>query len=72
MQEEILKTLHRIEEKLDNQNFYTKDKGVIRKCDGLGRITLPINIRRDLEIDEESSLKIVCVGKKIIIEKVEQ
>ena len=70
--DEILKTLQRIEEKLDNQNFTTTEKGAIRKCDGLGRVTLPINVRRNLEIDEDTSLKITCIGNKIIIEKAEQ
>lgn len=72
MEEEILKTLRRIEEKLNNQNFVTNEKGAIRKCDSLGRITLPIATRRDLDIDEDTPLKIVCTGGKIIIEKVEQ
>lgn len=67
-----MKTLRRIEEKLDNQNFITNEKGAIRKCDSLGRITLPIATRRDLDIDEDTPLKIVCAGGKIIIEKVEQ
>nr|DAI57125.1 MAG TPA: AbrB family transcriptional regulator-like protein [Caudoviricetes sp.] len=72
MEEEILKALFRIEEKLDKQNFITNEKGAIRKCDSLGRITLPIATRRDLDIDEDTPLKIVCAGGKIIIEKVEQ
>lgn len=67
-----MKTLRRIEEKLNNQNFVTNEKGAIRKCDSLGRITLPIATRRDLDIDEDTPLKIVCTGGKIIIEKVEQ
>ena len=62
MEEEILKTLRRIEEKLNNQNFITNEKGAIRKCDSLGRITLPIATRRDLDIDEDTPLKIVCTG----------
>lgn len=72
MEEEILKALHRIEEKLDNQNFITNEKGALRKCDNLGRVTLPIAIRRNLDIDEDTSLKIICAGGKIIIEKAEQ
>ena len=72
MEEEILKALFRIEEKLDKQNFITNEKGAIRKCDSLGRITLHIATRRDLDIDEDTPLKIVCTGGKIIIEKVEQ
>lgn len=72
MEEEILKTLRRIEEKIDKQNLITNEKGAIRKCDSLGRITLPIATRRDLDIDEDTPLKIICTGGKIIIEKVEQ
>lgn len=72
MDEEILKTLRRIEEKLDNQNFITSEKGALRKCDNLGRVTLPIAIRRNLDINEDTSLKIICAGGKIIIEKAEQ
>mgnify|MGYP000124470817 FL=1 len=72
MDEEILKILRRIEEKLDNQNFITNEKGALRKCDNLGRVTLPIAIRRNLDIDEDTSLKIICAGGKIIIEKAEQ
>ena len=72
MEEEILKALFRIEEKLDKQNFITNEKGAISKCDSPGRITLPIATRRDLDIDEDTPLKIICTGGKIIIEKVEQ
>lgn len=72
MEEEILKTLRRIEEKLNNQNFITNEKGAIRKCDSLGRITLPIAVRRNLDIEENTELKIVCIGSKIVIEKAEQ
>ena len=68
---EILEILSRIEQKLDNQNFASNEKGVIRNCDSLGRITLPIAVRRNLDIDEETPLKITCVGSKIIVEKAE-
>lgn len=72
MEREILEILSRIEKKLDSHNFETSEKGAIRRCDNLGRVTLPIAVRRDLEIDEDTSLKIVCIGKKIIIEKAER
>ena len=71
MDREILEILGRIEKKIDNQNFLSAEKGVIRKCDTLGRITLPISIRRNLDIEEETPLKIVRAGSKIIIEKAE-
>lgn len=72
MEEEILKTLRRIEDKLDKQNFSTNRKSIVRKCDSLGRITLPIAVRRNLDIDEETQLEIICLGDKIIIQKAEQ
>ena len=67
--DEILEVLKRIEKKIDNQNFITTEKGVVRKCDTLGRITLPISVRRALDIDEDTELKITCANSKIIIEK---
>ena len=69
MEEKILAILNRIEEKINNQNFITNDKGAIRKCDSLGRITLPIAVRRNLDIDEGTPVRIIAVGKRIVIEK---
>ena len=38
--------------------FYMKTTGVIRKLDELGRITLPIELRRSLDLDVKDALEI--------------
>ena len=37
--------------------FYMKTTGVIRKLDELGRITLPIELRRSLDLDVKTPLR---------------
>lgn len=46
-----------------------KSTGVIRKLDELGRITLPIEIRRSLQLDEKDALEIFVEGDRIILTK---
>ena len=70
--ERILERLDRLESKIDKQNFVSFEKGIIKKSDALGRITLPIQIRRMLDIDESTELKITVIGDKIVIKKAEQ
>jgi len=68
--QDILNKLEQIEKKLDAFDFSTEEKGTIKKIDGLGRITIPIPIRRELEIEEGGdSLKVYRIGNKIIMEK---
>jgi len=43
--------------------------GIERKVDELGRIVLPIEVRKTLNIDERDSLIISIDGKKIVLEK---
>lgn len=69
---ELIKILERIENKIDNQNFISPEKGIIKKSDSLGRITLPIQIRRILDIDENTELEIYVIGNKIVIKKAGQ
>lgn len=70
--ERILERLDRLESKIDKQNFVSSEKGIIKKSDALGRITLPIQIRRMLDIDESTELEITVIGDKIVIKKAEQ
>lgn len=70
--ERILERLDRLESKIDKQNFVSYEKGIIKKSDALGRITLPIQIRRMLDIDESTELEITVIGDKIVIKKAEQ
>ena len=46
-----------------------KSTGIIRKVDELGRIVLPIEIRRTLEIAERDELEIYMENDRIILQK---
>ncbi len=46
-----------------------KSTGMVRKVDELGRIVLPIEIRRTLDIEEKDALEIYVEGNKIILSK---
>ena len=46
-----------------------KSTGIVRKVDELGRIVLPIELRRSLDIAEKDPLEIYVEGDKIILHK---
>ena len=46
-----------------------KSTGIVRKVDELGRIVLPIEMRRTLDISEKDSLEIYVEGSSIILKK---
>ncbi len=46
-----------------------KSTGIIRKVDELGRIVLPIELRRTLDIAEKDALEIYVDGSSIILRK---
>ncbi len=46
-----------------------KSTGIIRKVDELGRIVLPIELRRTLDIAERDALEIYLEGDKVILKK---
>ena len=46
-----------------------KATGIVRKVDELGRIVLPIELRRTLGIDEKDPLEIYVDQEKIILKK---
>ncbi|WP_017154537.1 AbrB/MazE/SpoVT family DNA-binding domain-containing protein [Bacillus bingmayongensis] len=48
-----------------------KSTGVTRKLDNLGRIVIPMELRRTLEIEEKTPLEIYVEGEKIILKKYE-
>jgi len=49
----------------------TKSTGIVRKVDELGRIVLPIELRRTLNIAERDSLEIFVEGESIILKRYE-
>lgn len=48
-----------------------KSTGIIRKVDDLGRIVLPIELRRTLDIAERDELEIYMENERIILQKYE-
>ncbi len=46
-----------------------KSTGIVRKVDELGRIVLPIELRRTLDIDVKDSLEIYVDGDNIVLHK---
>ena len=46
-----------------------KSTGIVRKVDCLGRIVLPMEIRRIFEIGEDTPLEIFVDGEKVVIKK---
>lgn len=48
-----------------------KSTGVVRRVDELGRIVIPIELRRNLDIGEKDALEIYVDGNSIILKKYE-
>ncbi len=48
-----------------------KSTGIVRKVDELGRIVLPIELRRTLDIAEKDSLEIYVDDNMVILKKYE-
>ncbi|MBQ4428121.1 MAG: AbrB/MazE/SpoVT family DNA-binding domain-containing protein [Oscillospiraceae bacterium] len=49
-----------------------KATGIVRKVDELGRIVLPIELRRSLDIDVKDPIEIYTDGDRIILKKYTQ
>lgn len=52
-------------------NSTVKSTGIVRKVDELGRIVIPKELRKNLEIDEKDPLEIYVDGDIIILKKYE-
>ena len=48
-----------------------KSTGIVRKVDELGRVVIPIELRRTMDIEEKDALEIYVDGDKIILRKYE-
>ena len=48
-----------------------KSTGIVRKVDELGRIVLPIELRRTMDIAEKDAIEIYVDGSSIILGKYE-
>ncbi|CEH29501.1 AbrB family transcriptional regulator [Aneurinibacillus migulanus] len=45
------------------------EPGVVRRLNGLGKIVIPIEIRRELRIQKGDSMKIFIEDEKIVLQK---
>ncbi|MDF2841685.1 MAG: transcriptional regulator, AbrB family [Herbinix sp.] len=48
-----------------------KNTGMVRKLDDLGRVTLPMELRRTMDIAKRDALEIFTEGESIILRKYE-
>lgn len=48
-----------------------KSTGIVRKLDELGRVVLPIELRRTMDIAEKDALEIFVDGNSIVLKKYE-
>lgn len=46
-----------------------KSTGIVRRVDELGRIVLPIELRRTLDIREKDTLEIFVEGSHVVLKK---
>lgn len=53
------------------ERILVKSTGVVRKVDELGRVVLPIELRRNFDINEKDALEIFVDDDKIILKKYE-
>ena len=51
------------------EDTFMKSTGIVRKVDELGRIVLPIELRRTLGIEEKDRIEIFVDGESIILRK---
>jgi transcriptional pleiotropic regulator of transition state genes len=48
-----------------------KSTGIVRKIDNLGRMVIPIELRKTMSIDKKDPMEIFVDGNKIILRKYE-
>ena len=53
------------------RGIVVKSTGIVRKVDELGRVVLPIELRRTLGIDEKDALEIYVDEERLILKKYE-
>jgi len=51
--------------------MFMKATGIVRKVDVLGRIVLPIELRKNLDIEREDPIEIYVDGEYILLKKYE-
>lgn len=54
---------------MKEEEHIMKSTGIVRKVDELGRVVIPVELRRVLGIEERDSLEIYMDGDKVILKK---
>lgn len=54
---------------IEGENYLMKSTGIVRKVDELGRVVIPIELRRTLGIQEKDALEIYVDDERIILQK---
>ena len=49
-----------------------KSTGIVRKIDSLGRVVLPVELRKTLNVNEGDSLEILVNGSAVVLRKHEE
>lgn len=60
-----------VDSNLGRKIIMLKSTGIVRKVDELGRVVIPIELRRTLGIGEKDALEIYVDGDRIILKKYE-
>lgn len=58
-------------ERCKKGGFFLKSTGIVRKVDELGRVVIPIELRRTLDIDIKDALEVFVDGSYIMLKKYE-
>jgi transcriptional pleiotropic regulator of transition state genes len=56
---------------VEREDMMMKSTGIVRRVDELGRVVIPIELRRTLDIAEKDALEIYVDGEHIILKKYE-
>ena len=46
-----------------------RSTGIVRKIDELGRIVLPVEVRREMELQDKDAIEVFVEGNYIILKK---
>lgn len=65
----IYNSYHAIGIETDERRVGMKATGIVRRVDELGRIVLPIELRRTMGISERDELEIFLDGERIVLRK---
>lgn len=68
LRQDVLRSIQSSNPKKEGE-IALKSTGIVRKVDELGRIVLPIEMRRTLDIAEKDALEIYVEGSSVILKK---